>query len=177
MTQTAELTTLETVMDKTADLIAGVRPDQLAAPTPCTEWDVERLTKHLVGWVDNFAARAEGSEPADEPDAIALGDDPAGHFRAAAGRLISGLSVAGELPEKAPQPAILIAEYVTHGTDLATATGQPSPFTDAEAEPGLAALRGMLKPEYRGQGFEKEVEVPDDADTITKLRAFSGRAV
>lgn len=32
-----------------ASAVGRVRPDQLAAPTPCTEWDVGALIDHMVG--------------------------------------------------------------------------------------------------------------------------------
>jgi uncharacterized protein (TIGR03086 family) len=170
-----EVTILKSVTDKTASLISGVNDDQLKAPTPCTDWDVRRLMQHLVGWAENFADRAEGKEPPGEPDSVSVGNGDADRFRAATHRLVTALDSSEPLPEKAPQPGILIAEYVLHGSDLATATGQDRPFSDDEAEPGLQAMRGMLKPEYRGNGFEAEVLAPDDAGALVKLLAFSGR--
>lgn len=170
-----EVENLGNVMEKTAVVIEGVTPNQRSASTPCPNWDVQRLLAHLVGWSENFADRAEGTKPADEPDSSDPGDSPATGFRHNSKRIVDALSQAGDRPESSPDPGILIAEYIVHGWDLATATGQPITYTDAEAEPGLTAMTGMLKPEYRGHGFEAEVTVPSDASDIDKLLAFSGR--
>jgi uncharacterized protein (TIGR03086 family) len=170
-----EVTTLAAVMEKTATTIDAVGRDQRTAQTPCPDWDVQRLLAHLVGWSGNFADRAEGAEPAAEPDATDPGDSPATEFRKNAQRIVGALSQEGSRSEKAPDPGILIAEYILHGWDLATATGQPTTYTEAEAKPGLEAMRSMLKPEYRGHGFEAEVQLPKDASEVDQLLAFSGR--
>jgi len=165
---------LDTVLAKTAATIEGVQPDQRTAGTPCPDWDVQRLLAHLVGWSGNFASRAEGDEPDPEPDAIDPGDSPGVLFRQNADRILAGLAQPS-VPEGAPDRDILIAEFILHGWDLATATGQPIPYLDAEAAPALVAMQGMLKPEYRGMGFEAEVTVPDDTGELDQLIAFSGR--
>lgn len=172
---TDDVQNLSAVLDKTAALIETTTPEQRTAATPCSEWDVQRLLAHLVGWSGNFAARAEGRKPDDDPDSVDPGSDAARIFRENAGAVVAALSSGRELPEHAPAPAILIAEYILHGWDLATATGQPIAYTDQEAEPGLEAMKDMLKPEYRGHGFEAEVEVPPESSTVERLLAFSGR--
>jgi uncharacterized protein (TIGR03086 family) len=172
---TDEASTLSTVMEKTAQLIEGVERDQWAGSTPCTDWDVQRLLAHLVGWSGNFAARWEGVQPEAEPDAIELGDRPSDTFRANAGRITAVLDSGQQPPEDAPGADILTAEEILHGWDLAVATGQLVPYTDDESVSALAAMKDMLKPEYRGYGFEAEVDVPDDAGTLDRLLAFSGR--
>jgi uncharacterized protein (TIGR03086 family) len=170
-----EVERLGQVMEKTAVVMDGVSIDQRTASTPCPDWDVQRLLAHLVGWSGNFAARAEGVEPNAEPDSTDPGESPAAGFRRNAVRIVTALSQDGLLPEKAPDPGILIAEYILHGWDLAAATGQRISYGNAEAELGLMAMRRMLKPEYRGYGFDAEVTVPDDASQVDKLVAFSGR--
>jgi uncharacterized protein (TIGR03083 family) len=39
---------LEKAISGTAAVVRGVKPDQLALPTPCREWDVRTLTNHLL---------------------------------------------------------------------------------------------------------------------------------
>ncbi len=167
--------TLSAVLDKTAGLVDNVTPAQYGDPTPCTDWNVERLVQHLSGWTDAYAERAEGKPPAEDPDAVTVGPDTAAGFRAAAARVMAVKNGSEPEPEKSPSTEILIAEYILHGWDLAKGTDQPVPYSDAEAAPGLEAMLGMLKPEYRGMGFEAEVNVPEDAGELTRLIAFSGR--
>jgi hypothetical protein len=33
-----------------ARVMSGVSPAQLRDPTPCSEWDVQQLIDHMVGW-------------------------------------------------------------------------------------------------------------------------------
>lgn len=44
-------------------VVAGVRPDQLAQPTPCDDFDVRALITHLVEVVQRVAAVGEGGDP------------------------------------------------------------------------------------------------------------------
>jgi uncharacterized protein (TIGR03086 family) len=170
-----DVKTLSSVMEKTALLMDGVKTDQRSGSTPCPEWDVQRLMAHLVIWSENFADRAQGVDPSAGTDSTDPGDTPATEFRNNANRIVAALAQDGQLPEKAPKAGILIAEYVLHGWDLAVATGQRVRYSNDEAERGLSAMQAMLKPEYRGQGFEAEVAVPDDASALDRLVAFSGR--
>jgi uncharacterized protein (TIGR03086 family) len=179
---TSDLSLLEGVLEKLEGLLAGVRPDQRALPTPCKEWDVGALEGHLVGWLRYFAAKANREQPDPDPGATRAGADPAAEFHAAAEHLLQGLreqeSGAVALAEGEMPPAmlrvLLTGEYVVHGWDLATATGQPVPFTDVEAEAALA-MRSTLTPENRGTMFGPEVPVSPDAPALTRLIAFSGR--
>jgi uncharacterized protein (TIGR03086 family) len=179
---------LSGVLGKTGTLIAGVQPDQWALPTPCEEWDVRALVEHILGWMEVFDAGANGGAFEGDPADYRLGDDPAGAFRASAESMVEGWRAGGkdrtvrltmgELPASMAFDMTLM-EYMTHGWDLATATGQPVPFTDAEAEDVLARARGTLKPEYRGPdtAMGEETEAPAGASACTRLAAFMGRRV
>jgi uncharacterized protein (TIGR03086 family) len=70
-----------------------------------------------------------------------------------------------------------VMEYLTHGWDLAIATGQPVPYADEEAAAALERAQGTLPPQYRGAGqpFGDIVEVPDDAPAIDRFVGFLGR--
>jgi Mycothiol maleylpyruvate isomerase N-terminal domain len=57
------LATLEKSANATAAAARGVRPDQLAGPTPCSEWNVEELMNHLIGSLEYFKARGESHSP------------------------------------------------------------------------------------------------------------------
>jgi uncharacterized protein (TIGR03086 family) len=82
----------------------------------------------------------------------------------------------------APQPAesvfnMTLMEYLTHGWDLAVATGQPVPYSEAEAEEVLRRAEATLPPQYRGgdMPFGEIVPVADDAPAIDRLMGFMGR--
>jgi uncharacterized protein (TIGR03086 family) len=74
---------------------------------------------------------------------------------------------------------IRLIEHLGHGWDLATATGQPTPFPGNLAERGLAVARRQLenRPAGARSPFGAEVEVSPDASAIDRLAGFLGRAV
>ena len=182
-----EIDLLSGVLAKTGDIIAGVTPDQLDRPTPCSDYDVAAMVDHLVGWVQAFEAGANGRTYEGDPSAYHAGDDPSGRFRAAADGLVDGWRTHGfdrtvAVTGAGGQPAemvfnMTVMEYLTHGWDLAVATGQPVPFTDDEAAQVLARAEVTLPPQYRGEGmaFGDVVPVPDDAPPIDRLAGFMGR--
>ena len=102
-----------------------------------------------------------------------------------AGRLLSvSLTLASVRLTMGEMPAPMVfdmtlMEYMTHGWDLATATGQAVPFTDTEAEDVLGRARATLKPEYRGpdSAMGEEAEAPPGAPAVVQLAAFMGRRV
>jgi uncharacterized protein (TIGR03086 family) len=176
---------LDDVLHKTADLLTGVRDDQWHDPTPCPGWDVTRLADHMVSWVRVFAAGLAG-EPRDADPEAYVSTDRAGDFRAAADKAVEGVRrlgldrgvtlFSGSLPGAAVL-AMAVGEYVAHGWDLATATGQPVPYTDEEASLSQEGLAPMLLDEYRGpdKPFGYAVPTPDDAPALVRMLRFSGR--
>ncbi len=175
--------TLDGVMRKTEGIIAGVKPDQLDLPTPCTDWNVRQLENHLVGWARHFAARESGQEVAGDPSGYQAGADPAREFDEARPTLVGALdgklsapadpSQSGGFPPSA-LTTMLTGEYVLHGWDLATATGQPVPFTDQEARVCLG-MRSFLTAENRSPMFGPEVPAPAGSTPLQEFIAFSGR--
>jgi uncharacterized protein (TIGR03086 family) len=174
------------ILDKTGDVLAGVRPDQGTIPTPCPEYDVHALMNHIVGWIQVFEAGCHGRSYEGDPGAYQCGADAAEVFRAAAKSLEAGWAefgmdrkvriTSGEMP--APMVFnMTVMEYLTHGWDLAVATGQAVPYTEEEASATLARAEVTLPPEYRGgdMPFGPIVEVDPDAPAVTRLVAFLGR--
>jgi uncharacterized protein (TIGR03086 family) len=177
---------LEGVLDKTAGLLDGVTPDQYGDPTPCPDYDVRALVNHITGWVESFAAGANGETPSADPTAHEAGDDPGAEFRAAAAKVVEGWRthgvdrkvglMGGDLPGQMVLN-MTIMEYLAHGWDLATATKQAVPYTDDEAAQALSLAEGTLPAQYRGgdQPFGDIVEVPDSAPAVDRFIGFMGR--
>jgi len=182
MTDTSNL---KSVLGKTAAVVEGVQPGQGSLPTPCDEYTVDKLVRHIVSWARIFANAGAGD--AQPPDAAEYSPiDPAAEFREAAAKAVSGFD---RLPDDAPVTlssgsspaaavvAMMTGEYLAHGWDLAKATGQPIEYTDAEAEVARRGLAPLLSPEYRGKGmpFGDIGEVPEDASGLDKFLGFAGR--
>jgi uncharacterized protein (TIGR03086 family) len=166
---------LTSALKVTEDVIAGVRPEQTHLPTPCPDYDVTQLLDHLVGYANDFADKANGSTPKADPATVQAGDDPSGAYRAAAARLVEGYR--GGPDSNATPIGVVLMETVTHGWDLATATGQPAPYPESAVQASLSIGQGMLAPEYRGEGkpFGDEVTPPELATPLARFIAFMGR--
>jgi uncharacterized protein (TIGR03086 family) len=169
-------------------IVAGIQASQWAAPTPCSELDVRDVLNHLVSGNLLFAALVRAEPPPDR-GADHLGTDPLAAFQRAGRELREAFARPGVLesvytaPFGAAPGAVLagvrVAELLTHGWDLARATGQPTDFPEDIAERALAAARRQLisRPEGPGAFFAAEVIVPPDAAAIDRLAGFLGRPV
>lgn len=174
-----------------ADIVEGIRQDQLGAPTPCPEYDVANLVDHIVGAGLQAAVMGRGeTPPGGEFAHVELPDAP-GELRQAAKeaeaawaddeRLTATVTMPwGEVYTGYTVVNMYLAELAGHAWDLAAATGQLDRL-DPDLAPGaLAGARFMLKPEYRdmmgkGNPFGAEVEAPADASGWEKFAAFMGR--
>ena len=180
------LTSLDGSANATVAVARGVRPDQFDKPTPCEEWNVEELMNHLIGSLEYFKARGEGKQPGGLQAAprttydqtvqhlqnAAVGAADAWHRPGALEQAID--TGAGSMPGSA-MATLVASEMLTHGWDLAKATGQRMLATDGDVDQVLAAMKRSLKPEARQPGFGPEVEPPKDAPPIDQLAAFLGR--
>jgi uncharacterized protein (TIGR03086 family) len=152
---------------KTAtDVIGNVRADQLANPTPCTEYDVRALLHHLVGVLPRVVAMGRGDDPMQvtAPGIDALADDevmPAWLAVVAEANAAwadgSALERTIVLPWATDTGAAALLGYVSeitvHTWDVAHATGQ-TPAWNAEAvENAYALIRNWLPGEGRAEIF------------------------
>src|SRR5438067_13334560 len=123
----------ERALDEAARLVGGVRSDQMDLPTPCSDWDVRTLIAHLVAGNVRFLGVAEGKRAERGPvTPDVLGDDPAGAYRRSAEALRPAWRDPARLDQQCELPfgvrpgraalAVVVAETVAHGWDLATAT-------------------------------------------------------
>ena len=188
MTDAELVADLDRALAATGAVVAGVRPDQWGEPTPCTELDARGVLNHLVRGNLLFAAIVRG-EPRPGPGTDYLGGDPLAAYQQAAAQLQEAFARPGVLESVYEAPFgtgpgaalvhVRIAEVLTHGWDLARATGQPGDFPDDVAERALARSRRRLtaRPEGPGAPFAAEVPVPPDAPAVDRLAGFLGRAV
>jgi uncharacterized protein (TIGR03086 family) len=188
MSEAQVLADLDRALAATEAVVTGVRADQWAAPTPCTELDAHGVLNHLVRGNLLFAAIIrDGPRPV--PGADHLGSDPQAAFRQAATELREAFAAPGVLEAVYQAPFgtgpgarlahVRVVEVLVHGWDLARATGQPAEFPEDVAERALAGARRVLttRPEGPGAPFGTEVTVPRDAPAVDRLAGFLGRPV
>lgn len=176
----------ERALDQTGRIVEGIQPDQLASPTPCSEWDVKTLVAHLVAGNLNSAARAEGKPPQADDSEDLLGDNPAQAYRQSAeaakrawrqpGRLDQLYEMPmGTLPGRAVL-SIRLLESVAHGWDLARGTGQAPTYDDDIVQAALDVAQANLGGERpAGFPFAPVVETSGNLPAIDRLAAFLGR--
>jgi len=177
--------TLESMLDKTGDVVLAVDPGQHRLPTPCADFDVARLLEHIAVWIQVFDSAVNCKE---------LGFDPNDH-RIAAGwyrivveatkSIVSGLRDHGVDRQmtmtSAPMPGefilnMLLMEYVGHSWDLTRACGIDPPHDELEAAAALTAARTIVLPEHRDSPmFAKSLEVQPGAPAMESFVAFLGR--
>ncbi len=181
-------------------VIARVRPDQLAAPTPCSEMDVRAMLGHLVGVLDRIAALGQGEDPFAVTETPAPDDGWSDAWTTSARRAADAWSDDALLEQPMALPwiqgngaevlASYFSELTVHTWDVAIATGQQPDWDDAVVAAALAA-RDFIPAENRRALFEEisaamgldevaipfaeQVRVPDDAPAIDRLVAWNGR--
>jgi uncharacterized protein (TIGR03086 family) len=176
------------VLDAVEALVSRVDPAQLEQPSWCGIWTVRSLLNHMTFENLAHAALADGGADMPAPDAATdyLGDDHVAAFRASTARVRAALGAPGVLrrtygPQQAPGAFIaqmLINEQLTHGWDLARATGQSTDIAPDVAEQAIDAARMFYVDVPRSeQTFLPETQPPEDATAADRLAAFMGRMI
>ncbi len=171
--------------DVFAGVLAAVTPQQMGAPTPCTEWTVGDLIGHVIGGNERVLFRAGlRSEPAACWPADLI---EAHRATAAAAHQVfaapDGMTIMFALPI-GPVPGstfvwIRTVDALAHGWDLATATGQSTDLDPELASYLLAESRRRATEALRGPGraFGDPQPCDEARPTADQLAAFLGRQV
>jgi uncharacterized protein (TIGR03086 family) len=148
--------------------------------TPCPEFDVTRLTDHLLNSVTVIGGAVDAELPRrDDTDSVerqiiaaARPALDAWHRHGLDGMVMIG-------PNEAPaavMAGVLSIEFLVHAWDYAMAVGRDVDATDSLAEYVLDLARGIITPEGRSNvGFDQAVEVPAGASAMDQLIGFTGR--
>jgi uncharacterized protein (TIGR03086 family) len=157
-------------------------------PTPCSEWSVRDLVRHLVYeelWAPPLLAGATIADIGDRFEGDILGGDPQVAWKEAAAAALAaatedslGRTVHlsfGDFPGR-EYLGQLTADHVIHAWDLARGTGGG----DERMAPDLVQfVYDFMAPQvdqWAAAGvFAPPVAVPDGADLQTKLLAMTGR--
>ncbi|MFI5795061.1 TIGR03086 family metal-binding protein [Streptomyces sp. NPDC051677] len=175
----------------TGEVVSQVKPDHLRLATPCADWTLYGLLRHLVSQNEGFAASARG---VGEPWAVwrdgDLGDDPAEAYEASVDEVTAAFADDEVLERRFALPEVgagfavpgrtaigfHMLDYVTHAWDVAVTIGA---LWEPPAELTAAALRvaALVPDEGRGAGaaFRRRTVVPDDAPPGDRLLALLGR--
>ena len=179
---------LEEAIASSRSILGNVTAEQLDDATPCASWKVRDVINHMIGTHQYFIGAITGLPPA-------IGDPASGDFMAAfdeaTGACLDAFQADGvadrtiTLPfGEIPAPAvagIAATDTLTHGWDLARATGQPTDFAPDLAATLLAGAEENIGDSFRGPDgealFGPRQEAPADASNADRLAAFLGRDI
>ena len=171
--------------------VRAVGADQWSLPTPDSEWDVSALVAHLIDenqWLPPLAHGhdLEAAGKIVEGAKQAAGDDLAKVFADAAVASADAVKEDGAMERTAslsrgPTPmrdylGEMVFDHIVHAWDLGKAIGyegEPLPEDVVTTVYEMAKSMGDLS--SFGDMFAPAVSVPDDAPTIDKLVALTGR--
>lgn len=174
--------------EQAARVVDNVSTSQFGDPTPCTDWDVRTLLNHLVLWTAYSMERRARDEPV--PDELmnkdfAVEPDFAARYRAQLDRALKAwadpaawereLNVMGSSMPASEIAAMLFAEIVLHGWDLAVATGQRYECPDEVADTVLPVVTGMAEMFRQYKGFADPVTIDAGGSAFERALAISGR--
>jgi uncharacterized protein (TIGR03086 family) len=177
---TDEIESAEATLVVLQDVLQGVRAGDLTRQTPCTEFDVAKLTDHLMNSITAIGGAAGATLPPRAPDAPPLDQVSAAADAALDAWRRRGLDGTVSIgPNQAPATiaaGILSIEFLVHAWDYAIATGKPITVPDPVADYVLGLASRIITPQGRTSvGFADPVDVAADADVFDQLIAFTGR--
>jgi uncharacterized protein (TIGR03086 family) len=174
----------------TAAVVAGVRPEQWGADTPCTDWAVRDVVAHLIAGnrlVSRALRNPDAGLPAGRPPQPA-DEELAAEIRASSAELVEAFRVPGIEQQRITIPfgqvpgfvvlQLRIVEALVHGWDVARATGQDLAVPDDLVNPALTFSRSQLSnipPDRRP--FGPAQPIPGHRPLIDQLAALLGRPV
>lgn len=167
-------------------IVNSVEDDQLTLPTTCPLWNVRTVINHIALGAARVAAWVTG-DPAPPWETDYLGTDFRADVAGAIARARAAFAAPGALNaevEAAFGPAtgallvtMVVNEFLTHGWDVADATGQSTDLDGEVAELALAASSNRFAgvPRPPGGPFGPEQPAPREASSADRLAAFLGR--
>jgi uncharacterized protein (TIGR03086 family) len=175
-------------LDATGRIVRGIDATDMDKPTPCEDYDVRGLLNHVVSgnlWVEPLVAGKTIAEVGDRYDGDLVGADPTAAYNASAVAAGDAFAQQGAMEAPVavsygPVPGEVYAghrfiDVLIHGWDLAIATGQDDALDPELVETCWAIVRPQLDVLQGSGAFGATVDVPDDADSQTRLLAVLGR--
>jgi uncharacterized protein (TIGR03086 family) len=170
------------------ELVASIRDDQWSDPTPCSEWNVRQLVRHLV-YEDLWAPPLFDGETiesvGDRFEGDILGSDPKGAWEQARKGADSAVEAEGAMErtvhlsfgdEKGEEyTSQLLLDHLVHGWDLARGIGADDHMDPVLVEEVYGRWKGREEMIRAAGVFGNHQDLPDDADSQTKLLALFGR--
>lgn len=173
-------------------LVAQATAADMARPTPCADWTLHGLVRHMATQHYGFAAASAGDGDLALWRLRPLGDDPVAAYRAATGCVLAAFAADGVVDRQFPLPefkqglmfpgaqavSFHFVDYVVHSWDVARTLGLPVHFDPAMLEAALAVARAVPGGQSRlepGAAFAPHVAWPGDSP-LDEVVAILGRS-
>ena len=175
-----ELESAEESLAVLQQVLQGITNDEWTKQTPCREFDVAKLTDHLMNSITVIGGAAGAELPERDPaDSVehqvmtaARPALDAWHRRGLDGTVPFGQ---GEAPATM-MAGVLSLEFLVHAWDYAKATGREVSAPDALSDYVMGVAKKVITPEGRANvGFDDPVDVAADARALDRLIAYTGR--
>jgi uncharacterized protein (TIGR03086 family) len=165
-------------------LVDSISNDQWSLNTPCEDWTVRDLMRHIIVR-DRGIAASVGGPPASEPGPDA---DLIAEWHACVTWWADGLAdpvrsdtvwktALGEMTFREATLRMMTGELTIHSWDLARALGVDDTLDPEAVHVTLAQMRAYGDLIRRPGAMGPEVTARDEADEQTQLIAFTGRCV
>ncbi len=184
-----DIASLKEAIATTRRVLAATSKDQLDLATPCASWTVSDLIDHIVGGHYFFAAGVNGTPPTDGGGGFAGGDFLSA-FDEASAVSVAAFSGEGVMEKILTLPfgqfpgsafiSLATTDVLTHGWDLARATGQSTDLAPELSEKMRAVAKMAIQDAFRGpEGapFGVEQVAPAGSSNADRLAALLGRVV
>ena len=179
------VTALERSYDELAKVVANLRPDQLALPTTCPDWDVRGVLNHILGGALMYIAANDGRLVAEDGGDV-VGADPGLATSEMAAANLESWRRPGALEGERTYPfgtfpavaglVINVGEVALHAWDIAKATGQEARLDEGVAAVVLGLYRQVPMDDMRAHGvYGPEIPVPESASVQEQLLGFLSR--
>jgi uncharacterized protein (TIGR03086 family) len=164
--------------------VKEVPADAWDNPAPCEGWVARDVVAHLVDWFPPMLFDGSGIVL---PTGPAVADDPVGAWEVLSDAVQEILDDPGVSERTFSHPRagthaldeaigmFFMGDVLVHTWDLARAAGLDETIDEAEAAGMLAGMEPIDEMLRQSGQYGPRVMVPDDADIITKLVAFTGR--
>jgi uncharacterized protein (TIGR03086 family) len=151
------------------DLVRRATAADLARPTPCADWTLHGLLRHMIAQHYGFAAASGGDGDLARWRLRPLGEDPAAAYRAAAEHVLAAFAGDGVLERDFPLPEFTsgllfparqaisfhFVDYVAHSWDVARTLGLP-----LHLDPALLDMALQVAQAVPGGGARLEPGAP-----------------
>jgi uncharacterized protein (TIGR03086 family) len=173
-------------------LVERATARDLARPTPCSDWTLHGLLRHMIAQHYGFAAASTGDSDMARWMLRLLVQDPAAAYRAAAECVLDAFAADGALDRDFPLPEITrdlmfpgrqaisfhFVDYVVHSWDVARTLGLPVDLDPAVVEAALRVAQAVPGGDARlapGAAFGPVVDWPGGS-ALDRIVALLGRS-